>query len=86
LRSTALACIVPHTREVPRELDNALARGLIQQRLVGLLLVLLVSLQGIELAQSLVPLGLQRVGHQPVVGIYLGIAASGQLGFIAGTL
>lgn len=78
--------VIPHAREVPREFENAFAGRLVHQRLVGLLLTLMVALQSIELTQPIVPLSFQRVGHQPVVGIDLGVAAPCQFGLISGAL
>ncbi len=46
----------------------------------------MVALKRIELAQPLVPFGLQRVGYQPVVGVDLGVATTGQFGLVAGAL
>ncbi len=45
---------------------------------------LVVVLGGIEGAEGIVPVGLQRVGDQPVVGVDGQVAAAGELGVVAG--
>lgn len=50
------------------------------------MLTLVFALQGIELTQPLIPLGFQRIGYQPVVGIDFHVAAPGELGLVAAAL
>jgi hypothetical protein len=45
---------------------------------------LVVVLGGLELAQGVVPVGFEAVGHEPVVGIDGQVAAAGEFGAVAG--
>ena len=45
---------------------------------------LVVVLGGLQLAQSVVPVGFEAVGHEPVVGVHGQVAAAGELGAVAG--
>lgn len=78
--------VVPHAGEVAGHVCDALASRRIELGLLVVLLALVLTLQVVELAQALVPVGFQCIGHQPVVRIHLGVAAARQLGFVACTL
>ena len=78
--------VVPDAREVARQVDDSLARRLVELSLILVLLAFVLLLQGVEFAQALVPIGLERIGHQAVVRIHLGVAATGQLGLVARAL
>ena len=87
LRSNALVLASFHTRGKSRARSTMRWRaGSSSSACVVVLLAFVLALQGVELAQAFVPVGLQRVGHQSVVRIDLGVAAARQLGFVAGTL
>ena len=75
--------IVPQAGEVGGEADDLLAPLLVEPCSVGCRLAFVVLLglgQGPELG---VPVGLQGVGHEAVVGIDPAVAALGELGLVA---
>jgi hypothetical protein len=57
--------VVPQGREVPRELEDALALLVIEPRLVGMVAALVFLSRALERPELLVPARLERVGDEP---------------------
>ncbi|ESZ12168.1 hypothetical protein [Mesorhizobium sp. L48C026A00] len=70
------ALVVPDARKIGGQRPDALLRGLVQQRAVGLVLALVLALERVDVAQPRVPVGFQRVGDQAVVRIDLQVASA----------
>ncbi|MER8930845.1 hypothetical protein [Mesorhizobium sp. M0859] len=80
------ALVVSDAREIGGGRPDALLRGLVQQRAVGLVLALVLALECVEVAQPCVPAGFQRVGDQAIVRLNLQVAPAGQFSLTAGSL
>ncbi|MBK7235079.1 MAG: hypothetical protein IPI02_05400 [Sterolibacteriaceae bacterium] len=77
---------MPHPWEVRSDGHDAFA-GLAVERLgIGLTLLVMGLLQGTDLSQTRVPVGLQRVCNKAVVWIDLEESATGKICFIASPL
>ena len=83
-----LACfgewIVPHARKIMSEREDAFTRLFAEQSLVGLVLTVLLLCKSLQMAQGLIPLGFERIGHQSVIGIAFEKSPAFEFGLVAG--
>ena len=76
----------PEPREVGGEGEDPGPRRRVDEPPIGLVPALMILLRRRERPQLVVPVGLERVRHQAVVGIDAEVPALGELGLIAGPL
>ena len=80
------ARIVPDAAEVFCEGEDAPARLLAEQPLIGGTLALVFALQRIQMPEPVVPVGFQRVGDETIIRVDLEITAPRELSLITGPL
>lgn len=79
MRSRGGVRVLPRGWEVGGESKNLLALGVIERHAIGLALALVFAPSLGEGAELVVPVGLERIGDQPVGGIDVQVALASEL-------
>lgn len=77
------ALVVPDAREISGEGKDTRACLFTEQSLIGLALPLVLLLKRIKRAKARVPVGLERIGHETIIGIDFKVPSSCELGVVA---